>query len=99
MLRKEHFADMWCPHARISIQKVESGGVKAVETGAFNQVLLSTQQTYLTARCVGDKCPHYRHPLNPWGWGRCGMAPQWVGKHIIGAAFILAAALILLTIL
>ena len=93
MLRKETFSDKWCPQARISIQKVESGGVKAVETGAFNEVLLSTQQTYLTARCVGDKCPYYQRGFNPWGWGHCLLAPQRIGKHVIGAALIVSAAL------
>ena len=97
MPKKESYKDKWCPLSRLSLQQVENGGVKVVETGAFNQVLLSgTQQTYLSAHCVGYWCPYYRRGLNPWGWGRCILAPQRVGWYIICAALMVSAAVLVL---
>lgn len=64
---------MWCPLGRISIQRVENGGISAIQTGAFN-LAQDGGRVYMASTCVGRRCPHYRRGFNPWGWGRCALS-------------------------
>lgn len=83
--------DMWCPMGRMSIQRIEGTKVDAVNTGAFNRVVVD-QNTYLPSVCVGKKCALYRRGMNPLSWGKCAMARQSVGWLIVLGALIVAAS-------
>lgn len=87
-MKKTMPEEMWCPFGRMSIHQIEGNTIKAVQTGAFNRVVMN-ETTYLSSRCVGEKCAFYRKGLDPFSWGRCALASNdktWLA-WLIAAVF------------
>lgn len=80
----------WCPHGRISIQKISAGEIEIVPFGGFNTIVDDTNTVHRPALCC-EQCAHFQK--NFMGRERCALEPSSLFFPIIAGSLIISLTL------